>query len=431
MKKNKFLLYVITVFITFITVLSFSKPVQASDTHVGGATYTKKQLKELQTKNPFEMTICEMFLAVGDFVMEYLTFLLKEEVTVQKIIYNRVDALNANFFANAENPSTAPASEFVTKTVNAWYNLLGKIVMLTYIIALVVVGIMTMLGGAGQKAKAQELLIKWTMGIIIFCFFPYVMRYAFSLNEAFIRLMENLYGGDNSIGNYIGEVSDLRQQNVELRSPEYITRGTYVLTLGSEEATTAYINRLEEYKNKGDMMRIMRAMAGVSARIMYVILWYIMLWQLLVFIYVYYKRYLMIAFLLAIFPITLIEYIVGTISTGKQSSLSAWSKEFFINVFLQSIHASIYAVISGVIMVQINSTLVDGGINKINWFLMICAVNFVFAGEKILMGIINAAAMETIVSPGEVSQGAIQGAKSGAQKAGNGFGKLKDMFGGK
>ena len=258
------------------------------------------------------------------------------------------------------------------------------------------------------------------------------MRYAFDLNEVIIRLMEGLYGGQNVlVGNYIGDVSDLRQESLELRSPEYVTRGTYVLTLGSEEATSAYINRLEEYKNKGDMMRIMRARAGVTGRLIYVILWYIMLWQLIIFVVVYYKRYLVIAFLIAIFPITLIEYIVGTISTGKQTAISSWSKEFFVNVFLQTIHACIYAVISGVIMTQINATLVEGGINKINWFIMICAVNFVFAGENILKSIINAAATETISSPGDVSKGAAGGLKSGAQKIGKGAGAISSMVGGK
>ncbi|MBQ8299082.1 MAG: hypothetical protein IJX99_04320 [Clostridia bacterium] len=242
--------------------------------------------------------------------------------------------------------------------------------------------------------------------------------------------MENMYGGQNVlVGNYIGDVSDLRKQDTELRSPEYVTRGTYVLTLGSEEATAAYINRLEDYKNKGDMMRIMRAMAGVTARFIYVILWYIMLWQLIVFVFVYYKRYLMIAFLIVIFPITLIEYVVGTISTGKQTALSSWAKEFFVNVFLQSIHACIYAVISGVVMTQINETLANGGINKMNWFLMICAVNFVFAGEKILKAIINAAATETVSTPGDVSKGAMGGMKSGINKIGKGASAVSTLIG--
>ncbi|MBQ8299083.1 MAG: hypothetical protein IJX99_04325 [Clostridia bacterium] len=159
MKKNKFLVYMITIVMTFITVLSFSSTVNA-ETTIGSAKYDEEDLKKLQTDNPFEMAVCEMCLAVGDFVMEYLTFLLKEEITVQKIIFNRVDALNANFFSQAENPSTAPASEFITKAVNTWYDLLGKIVIVIYLIALIVVGIMTMLGRNYAKSTSKRFACK-------------------------------------------------------------------------------------------------------------------------------------------------------------------------------------------------------------------------------------------------------------------------------
>ena len=174
MKKSKFLAYAITIFITFITVLSSSNPVNAYGVaeaikknvaqqqvgNIGGVQYTKEQLQKLQTNNSFEMATSGMCLAVGDFVMEYLTFLLKEEVTVQKIIYNRVDALNANFFAKSENPSPAPASKLITEAVNAWYDLLGKIVIITYLMALIVIGIMTMLGRNWTKSQGSRFTSK-------------------------------------------------------------------------------------------------------------------------------------------------------------------------------------------------------------------------------------------------------------------------------
>ena len=103
-------------------------------------------------------------------------------------------------------------------------------------------------------------------------------------------------------------------------------------------------------------------------------------------------------------PITLIEYVIGTVVTGKQSSISSWSKEFFVNVFLQSIHAIVYGIVSSVVINQITSALNAEGVNSINWLLMIVAINFVFAGEKMLRGIINAAATESIASEEGVKQ---------------------------
>ena len=246
------------------------------------------------------------------------------------------------------------------------------------------------------------------------------MRYSFELNEALLRTMQGQYGGG---GTYVGEVSDLRTKDMELRSPEYVERGTYLLTLGSEDATNAYIESANKYQEKGDMMRIIRALAGITGRMIYVILWYMMLWQLLVFIFVYYKRYLIIAFLIAIFPATLIEYVIGTVITGKQSAIASWSKEFFVNVFLQSIHAIVYGIVSSVIINQITSALNAEGVNSINWLLMIVAINFVFAGEKMLREIISAAATESIASEGDLKQG--------VKKMGDGAKDIKDKFLGK
>ena len=408
MKNSKFFQRFMAIFMAFITVLSFSSQTFAMSITPEKAREIRKKLQE---SGPFEMAVTDMCLAVGDFVMEYLTFLLKDEVTVQKIIYNQVDALNANFFENSINPSEAPATEIIREMVNTWYEFLGKLVIIIYMIALIVVGLRTILGGVGAKAQAQELLVKWTMGLAIFFFFPYLMRYSFELNEALLRTMQGMYGGSTPVGSYVGEVSDLRTKDMELRSPEYVERGTYLLTLGSEDATNAYIESANKYQEKGDMMRIIRALAGITGRMIYVVMWYMMLWQLLIFIYVYYKRYLIIAFLIAIFPVTLIEYVVGTVITGKQSSIASWSKEFFVNVFLQSIHAIVYGLISSVIMNQITSALNAEGVNSINWLLMIIAINFVFAGEKMLREIISAAATESVQNPDDVSKGAICGAK--------------------
>lgn len=363
-----------------------------------------QQSNSFMTKNPFEMTLSELGVTFGDYLMEYLTFLLKEEVTIEKIIFNRVDALNANFFDKVSNTSNAPATKYVHEAINFWYDFLGKIVIVVYLMLLVVIGITMMLDNPQKKTKARELLKKWTIGIAIFYFFPYAIRYAFEINNMLVSIVENQFGGATiDLGGYIGSVSDLRNDDLEYRSPEYVSASTYMLKFGTAEANRAYINRLENYKNKGDTMRIMRALAGVTGRFIYVILWFIMIWQLLIFLYVYFKRYLMIAFLLAIFPITLIQYMIGNIASGKQSSISSWCKEFFINLFLQSIHAVIYGIISGVVMSQVVAAVRNENPYNINWFLMICAVNFIFTGEKILRNIMNAGMTASSQAAGDVA----------------------------
>ena len=251
------------------------------------------------------------------------------------------------------------------------------------------------------------------MGIAILYLFPYVMKYAFNLNEGIVKAISNQFSANpysEIVGSYIGAVSDVQYDYVfEERSPEYISRSDYVYNIGSKEATIKYFTQLEKYKERGDIMRIMRAMSGITAKIIYVILWWIMLWQILVLLFVYLKRYLMIAFLIMIFPIVVVEYIIGTTLSGKSQGFSAWCFEFFLNVFIQTIHAITYGIIGGVVMNHIQQGLIDnaqfdGYVGNINWVLLIIAVNFIFEAENIIKKIIKANAVKSIRNSEDVSE---------------------------
>lgn len=233
------------------------------------------------------------------------------------------------------------------------------------------------------------------MGIALLFLFPYIMRYSFELNEGIITEIRKTFTNNNPydeiVGAYIGSVSDVQYDHVfEERSPEYITKSDYVYSVGSVEATLQFFEELELYKSRGDLMRIMRAMAGITAKFIYVVLWFIMLWQMIVLLVMYAKRYLMIAFLIMIFPIVVIEYVIGTVLTGKSRGFSAWCMEFFLNVFIQTIHAISYGVIGGVITAHIQNGIANGNVSRMNWVILIIAVNFIFEAEAIIKKIIKA-----------------------------------------
>lgn len=251
--------------------------------------------------------------------------------------------------------------------------------------------------------------------------FPYVMKYSFELNEGIVSEIRKTFTNNNPydeiVGAYIGGVSDIQYDHVfEERSPAYITRSDYVYSVGSVEATFKFFEELEMYQERGDLMRIMRAMAGITGKFIYVILWFIMLWQMLVLVFMYAKRFLMIAFLLMIFPITVIEYIVSSILSGKSRGFSAWCMEFFLNVFIQTVHAVSYGIIGGVVTAHIQNGIANGNVSRMNWVTLIIAVNFMFEAEAILKKIIKANA-ESIRNSTDMST-ALKG----------GAGKVKSIF---
>lgn len=429
---KKLISKVLLLIFLFSTLFSFSNLCMAGATTVDYSNLTPEELEErlsvLQTDNPFEMTISELLLSFGDVVQDYMTFLFKDELTIDRIIFNKVISLDANFFEYNKKGLIPDATKVVCEAINEWYKIFNAITIVVYLMVLVVVGIKIILGMPGAKAQAKDILTKWGIGVAILFLFPYVMRYAFELNDALVAEIRKTFTNNNPydeiVGSYIGKISDLQYDQVfEERSPEYISRSDYIYSLGSSSATYSYIKQLNKYKERGDVMRIMRAMAGITGKTIYVILWLIMLWQLLVLTYMYTKRFLMIAFLIAIFPIMLMVYIISYTVTGKGTGFSTWCMEFFLNVFIQSVHAISYGMIGGVVTAHVQNGIMNGGVERMNWIILIIAINFIFEAEAILKKIIKANAAS--LKDASAAEGDIKGFGRGIRDHGR---KIKGMF---
>lgn len=412
MRKKKFLSNILIFVIIVSTLFSFSVSHAWNISEFDGESVSKKEmvsrLNALQTDNPFELTLSEICLTFGDYLMDQTVFIFKEEITIDRLVFNNVLSLNADFFAMSKESVVPDTTEIFVGVINNWYSFFKSLTTLVYLIFLVFVGAKVILGTASSKAKAQDLIIKWTIGMAILYLFPYVMRYSFEINQGMLDAIKGTFTNNNSydttVGGYIGGESELQyDQALEERSPEYISRNEQVYSVGTEEATYKYYKNYNTYKKRGDLMRIMRAMAGITGKFIYVALWLVMLWQLLILTLMYTKRYLMIAFLIIIFPITVIEYIVGATITGKSGGFSAWCMEFFLNVFIQTIHAVAYGVIGGVVTANIQNGMANGEVEKMNWIVLIIGINFIFEAERIVKKIIKANA-ESIKNAEDMSK---------------------------
>lgn len=378
------------VIILFVLIFTIASPLSVfakndTSTSTGYKTLTEKDLDNIKSHNAFEIVISGFLLDIGDYAQDYLTKLFKEEITIDKIVFNKVILLNANFFKNSANSSESEASEIVRDIINKWYSAFRTIALLICVSAIVAAGIKILLGTPEGKATAQEILKKVVLGITLALLFPYVMKLGFDANEALIDSVQKgiISGNYDSISSYtIKQVSDLElDEYYTFRSPTYVSNASLVLNAGSEEATALFMSKLQSYTRDNDVMRIMRAYAGVTLRFMYVVVWYILLVQTYFLVYTYLKRYVRIAFLIAIYPLTVIGYVVGGLLGRSKTSFNEWCSRFFGNVFMQSIHAITYGVISCIVIDQVKNVLPSG---QMNWLLMIMAVTFLFTGEKIL-----------------------------------------------
>lgn len=133
---------------------------------------------------------------------------------------------------------------------------------------------------------------------------------------------------------------------------------------------------LENYNYSGqDLMSSMRAKAGKTGKVIYAIIWLILLLQMITLLAMYYKRIIMVAILLMIFPVVMITYAIDKISDGKAQTLETWTKEFTVNIIVQIAHAIVY-----VFLIQTGLEIYEA--NPDNWLFLVLAVMVLFPVER-------------------------------------------------
>lgn len=345
---------------------------------------------EADEANIFEGALSDLLIEIGDFFVNLMNKVVGEKVTMQNIVFNQVSSLDPNFF-NKDLAVVNETTALVREKVNEWYSFFMMLAIVTYLVVLLVIGIKIAVGStASGLEKAKELATKWLVGVLILFLFPsLVLKNAFKVNEAIVKMISDQHGGNNQVGTAIGNTEgEWANEEIEFRSPEYVSRFTGKSSLGGEDMNLIYQKALDSYRSGADMTRIMRAYAGITRKLIYVIIWYVLLTQLIVLIVLYYKRYFTIAFLIVIFPLVAMYYIIE-IARGKNGQVfSEWSKEILVNIFIQTIHAIVYAIIASVAISRVQADIASGS-DAMNWLLIIVAVNFITEGEKIVRKLVG------------------------------------------
>lgn len=134
---------------------------------------------------------------------------------------------------------------------------------------------------------------------------------------------------------------------------------------------------LENYTSSAqDLMSLMRAKAGKTGRIVYAVIWLILLIQMISLLAMYYKRMIMVAILVMIFPIVMIAYAIDKAGDGKAQTLETWTKEFTVNIIVQIAHAVVY-----VFLIQTGLEIYEA--NPDNWLFLVLAVMILFPMERL------------------------------------------------
>lgn len=139
---------------------------------------------------------------------------------------------------------------------------------------------------------------------------------------------------------------------------------------------------IKAQSNQADILGEMHVRAENDGKFLYVIILAIMFFEVIILLFLYYKRLFMIAILIAIFPLITVAYVFEKSRGEKAKIFQTWLQEYTLNVFIQTIHAILY-----VTLVEVGyAVYID---NHDNVIIFIVAVSALISAEPIFKNILG------------------------------------------
>lgn len=249
-----------------------------------------------------ESIITRMLLILGAGVYAIVCLVIGEQFSIEKVLFNDYTNTQLDFFTGAK-ANTFMRNANIKTYLTDFYNFFSKLAFVTYLIILVYMGIRIMLGATAEKgARYKELVKYWLEGIIILFIFPAVMKYSIEMNNAFVS--------------FLGENKVVYMQKFEESMPK----------AEEESGTLADVkdlinNIIDKFMGSTDYMAKMFKLGWNNGWLVYAICWYVMFIQMIGFLVVYFRRVLIIMFLIAIFPLVMVSYAIDKIRRCKITSI--------------------------------------------------------------------------------------------------------------
>lgn len=268
-------------------------------------------------------------------------------ITPEDILFNRLAITDINFFnltsfgsgdhvKTLSNTNSNPIY-LLKKSVAGWYMTLRTMSMIILVVILVYIGIRMVIASTSEgKANYKQMFMNWLVSLALVFLLHYIILFVISANNVLVDL--------------IGSVS-----NNALN--------------GDNKFFSSYITSLLAYT--------LHPLATVSwtSAIVYVCI----VALTFIFLIMYIKRMITIAFLILISPIITITYSIDKVGNGKAEAFTTWMKEFFHNVLIQPFHCIIY-----VAFVSVAMNILKGEASLASAMLIIITMFFILQAEGLI-----------------------------------------------
>ena len=267
-----------------------------------------------------------------------------EKTNISTILFNHVELTDINFF-NVDG-ATNDTIKTLRTSISSWYLGIRNIAAALLVIVCIYVGIRLALAlTSEEKAKYKQMLMDWVTSVLLLFVLHFIMAFVITANNVIVRAIED--GLVDAMG--LESISDLAEQ-------------FWVYTWVDPDGGFQW-----------------SFIAGNVNAILYVILQV----MTLVFLIMYIKRMVTIAFLIVISPLVTITYSIDKITDGKAQGMNTWLREFAYNVLIQPFQCIIFAALASIACTLAATATITSG------FMALFLLIFIFEAEKLIKHIFH------------------------------------------
>ena len=250
-------------------------------------------------------TILGWIIAIVPFVANFIISLVAgtDTFSIEKLLLGEYELFHINVFnVDGLTGEYAELVQSLSQTVSTWYIALRNLAMVMSAVVLVYVGIrMAFSSVADDKAKYKIMLKNWFISFALLFLLQYIMILLFEAAELLINAINQ---------------SIILDPNADVSMEETILNDSF-----ANIAAATGINKL-----------------------LYIIIYFMMVYYQLKFFLIYIVRVFKVDFLLMIAPLICVTYPIDTMGDNKAQAFNNWIKEMIGEIFLQPIHLCIYLV---------------------------------------------------------------------------------------
>ena len=358
------------------------------------------------------------------------------KISPQEIFSDQVPALHINFInpktyseeSNYDETSTtdkvngaAPvfnSAKVLAPQISKWYVAIRNMVLVGLMVILLYIGIRIVISStAGEKAKYKEHIKDWLIAVILVVFMHYIMAFALTITEYITSMLNS----NNAMIKFQIDDEDAMKQifGDEDYSQYKNSDGTYDLYVN----LMGYARLQQQLETRDDDGNVIVNWNYIGYAIIYLTL----VIYTIMFLIIYLKRVIYMAFLTMIAPLVALTYPIDKIADGKAQAFDMWLKEYAYNLLLQPFHLLLYTMLIGSVM--------DLAVNNMIYALV--ALGFLIPAEKlfrrffgfekaattgsIVGGVVGGSlAMNAINKLGKIGPGGSKGGKAGGKGSGSG-----------